>query len=65
MRFEYRTVTWDPKSDGDLLADALNVLGEEEWEAVGFAPRGAAVPMAGMGAKAVPEMVVLLKRAKR
>jgi hypothetical protein len=62
--FEYTTVTWEPKHDAAALTDVLNALGAEGWEAVGMVPRGADVPMAGMGAKAVPQIVVLLKRSK-
>lgn len=60
--FEYTTVVWSPADDGTGAIALLNQLGAEGWEAVGLAPRAAAVPMAGMGAQTVPEVVVLLKR---
>lgn len=58
--------TWSSPGQRATTAPARqtssNVLGASGWEAVGLAPRSVAVPMAGMGAHAVPEMVVLLKR---
>ncbi len=46
----------------DLLA-ALNELGADGWEAVGFTAGGGAVPMPGMGARTKPDLMVLVKRA--
>ncbi len=60
--FEYTTVTWPRGSAASAVVDTLNTLGADGWEAVGMVPRGASVPMPGMGANAVPEIVVLLKR---
>ena len=60
--FEYLVVAWPSSDDGTGTTNQLNVLGASGWEAVGLAPRAVSVPMAGMGAHAVPEMVVLLKR---
>jgi hypothetical protein len=60
--FEYQILPWRRNDDGTAALAQLNALGAEGWEAVGLAPRGVDVPMSGMGAEAVPEMVVLLKR---
>lgn len=60
--FEYTTVTWPPGTADTALVDTLNTLGADGWEAVGMVPRGESVPMPGMGANVVPEIVVLLKR---
>jgi hypothetical protein len=62
--FEYLIVPWPPSDDGHATLAQLNLLGADGWEAVGFAPRAASVPMPGMGADSVPEMIVLLKRRK-
>ena len=61
-RFEYRLLAWPSNQTGDDTVAQLNAHGVEGWEAVGVAPRTAPVPMAGMGAQAVPEMVLVLKR---
>lgn len=60
--FEYRTVAWSKRDDGSALTTALNQLGRDGWEAVGMVSRSVTVPMPGMGAEAVPEIIVLLKR---
>lgn len=60
--FEYTSVVWSPSDDGTELLTLLNQLGGDGWEALGLAPRAATVPMPGMGASTVPEVVVLLKR---
>ena len=64
-RFEYLIVPWPPSDDGTGTLQQLDGLGADGWEAVGLAPRAVSVPMAGMGASAVPEIVVLLKRRRR
>ncbi len=61
-RFEYQMVVWEPSRTGDEVLATLNILGGDGWEVVGLAPRASDVPMAGMGAKVIPEVVVLLKR---
>lgn len=61
-RFEYLVVSWAPSADGSQAGHELNLLGSKGWEAVGLAPRAAPVPMAGMGAHVVPEMVIVMKR---
>jgi len=61
-RFEYRAVVWAIDDDGGQMLVRLNQVGAEGWEAVGVTARAMSVPMAGMGAKAVPEVIVLLKR---
>ena len=61
-RFVYTTVTWPPGADENALVTTLNQFGADGWEAIGLAPRGASVPMPGMGAKAVPDVIVILKR---
>jgi hypothetical protein len=60
--FEYLILPWPSSDDGTSTTQQLNVLGTDGWEAVGLATRAVSVPMAGMGAVAVPEVVVLLKR---
>ena len=62
---EFTMVVWAPGDDGADTLEILNELGAEGWSAVGLAPRAAAVPMAGMGASMVPEVVVLLQRPLR
>ena len=62
-RFEYTMVPWPPSDNGSGVLDLLNELGAEGWEAFGVAPRATpSLPMPGMGADLVPEMVVLMKR---
>ena len=61
-RFEYQIVAWRANDDGTGTLALLNRLGADGWEAVGLTPRAAPVPMPGMGASVVPEVVVLLKR---
>ena len=61
-RFEYTIVSWAADAAGADAVGFLNELGAEGWEAVGVAPRSTPVPMAGMGASVVPEMVIILKR---
>jgi hypothetical protein len=63
-RFEYQMLPWLPQDDGTGTVAVLNALGAEGWDAVGLAPRAVSVPMPGMGADAVPEMIVLLKRRR-
>lgn len=60
--FEYLVLAWPSSDEGTGTTEQLNVLGADGWEAVGLAARGVSVPIAGMGARAVPEVVVLLKR---
>ena len=62
---EFTMVVWAPGDDGAGTLQMLNQLGADGWSAVGLAPRAAAVPMAGMGASMVPEVVVLLQRPVR
>lgn len=62
--FEYTLLTWGERDDAATFVARLNAAGADGWEAVGLAPRGVAVPMPGMGADAVPEMVVLMKRPR-
>jgi hypothetical protein len=61
-RFEYRSITWEPSGALSALLTMLNQMGAEGWEVLGLAPRAVSVPAPGMGAQAVPEMIVLLKR---
>jgi hypothetical protein len=61
-RFEYRSITWEPGGSLDALLSMLNQMGAEGWEVLGLAPRAVSVPMPGMGARAVPDMILLLKR---
>ena len=60
--FEYVLLTWPPDDDGTDTVDRLNLLGADGWEAVGFTTRTSPVALPGMGARPVPEVVVLLKR---
>lgn len=61
-RFEYRLLAWPTNQSGPETEAQLNANGALGWEVVGVAPRSITVPMAGMGAQAVPEMVLVLKR---
>ena len=61
-RFEYSIVTWSADVDAGATETQLNALGAEGWEAVSMVTRGTTTPVPGMGAKPVPEIVVLLKR---
>jgi len=61
-KFEYTIVPWGPHDDGSQVIQHLNEIGAEGWEVVGMSPRSVSVPRAGMGANAVPEIMVLLKR---
>lgn len=60
---EYLMLTWGEREGLDEFLARLNVAGSEGWDAVGIAPRAVSVPMPGMGADAVPEIVIILKRA--
>lgn len=60
--YEYSIVAWPPSDDGTSTLHDLNALGAEGWEAIGLTTRAGSVPMPGMGAKSVPEVIVLLKR---
>lgn len=62
VRYEYRWAVWKPNDSGANVLAQLNAWGAEGWEAVGLSNRAVAVPAAGMGASAVPEIAVLLKR---
>jgi hypothetical protein len=62
--FEYSIVAWSRSDNGAGTLAQLNALGAQGWEAVGLAPRATSVPASGMGADAVPEMIVLLKRRR-
>lgn len=62
--FEYTLLTWGKRDDATTFVERLNDAGTNGWEAVGLAPRAVAVPMPGMGADAVPEMIVLMKRLR-
>jgi hypothetical protein len=61
-QFEYAIVTWPAKDDGSRTVAHLNELGAAGWEAVGVTPRAVGVPMPGLGAHAVSDVAVLLKR---
>ncbi|MEY2467345.1 MAG: hypothetical protein QOF21_43 [Actinomycetota bacterium] len=63
-RFEYKIAAWRREDDGTATLQQLNALGADGWEAVGMTTRAVPVPMAGMGAVSVPEIVVLLKRRR-
>lgn len=62
-RFEFSMVVWAPSSAGPDVLDHLNEMGAHGWSVVGMAPRAAVVPVPGMGAQAVPEIVIVLQRS--
>jgi len=64
-KFEYKLLFWDPSDAGAEISKNLNVFGAQGWELVSFAPRGAQIPMSGMGAATIPEMVFAFKRRKK
>lgn len=60
MRFQYRTLTWASNEDEAAFVERLNAAGADGWQAVGLTTRSVSVPAPGMGADAIPEIVVLL-----
>ncbi|HVV38352.1 MAG TPA: hypothetical protein VHC63_17215 [Acidimicrobiales bacterium] len=61
--FDYFLLTWEPVESIERFNHRLSTLGAEGWEAVSMSPRRTSVPMAGMGADAIADIAVLLKRA--
>lgn len=61
-RFEYELLVWGTDRSGEHVRDTLNRLGADGWEVVSMAPRASEVPMPGMGATAISELVIVLKR---